>query len=194
MIKLTALIFGVSTYLPLVNGFKTVNTISDFNKIKVNQFYKDFGLLQLVEKTLRKFNEYKGFIKDPEIRAKGKLKIYPLLLLNEPIISLGPSNLAFRKKFDELLSLNGIDKDSESIRIMPLSILNISELQDVEQSMFNRDQSMFNLFQMHFAATDLKKIKTTFEAATPLSLIINKHIPNHKKISNKVRKLKWLGF
>jgi len=53
---------------------------------------------------------------------------------------------------------------------------------------------MFNLFQMHFSATDIKKIKTTFEAATPLSFVINKHIPHHKRISINVRKNKWLGF
>ncbi|GFZ76015.1 hypothetical protein GCM10011531_00790 [Aquaticitalea lipolytica] len=188
------LIEAKSNYLPLINGFKTVNTIADFNKINVNQFYKDFGLLQLVEKTLFKFNEYKTFIKDPEFRKKGKLKIYPLLLLNEPIISLGPSNLAFRKKFDEMLSAKGIDKEFKSIRIMPLSILNISEFQDIEQSIIDRDQCLFNLFQMHFSATDFTKIKTTHEAATPLSIIINKHIPHHKKISKDVRKFKWLGF
>jgi len=188
------LIEAKSNYLPLINGLKTVNTISDFNKINVNKFYKDFGLLQLVEKTLFKFNEYKTFIKDPELQGKGKLKIYPLLLLNEPIISLGPSTLAFRKKFDELLLAKGIDKDTKSIRIMPLSILNISEFQDIEQSIFDRDQCMFNLFQMHFSATDIKKIKTTFEAATPLSFVINKHIPHHKRISKNVRKFKWLGF
>lgn len=188
------LIEAKSNYLPLVNGFKTVHTINDFQKINVSQFYKDFGLLQIVEKTLLKFNDYKGFIKDSEFLSKGKLKIYPLLLLNEPIISLGPSNLAFRKKFDELLLVNGIDNDSESIRVMPLSIINISEFQDIEQSLFDRDQCLFNLFQMHFAATDLKKIKTTFEAATPLGLIINKHIPNHKKVSDELRKFEWLGF
>lgn len=36
------------------------------------------------------------------------------------------------------------------------------------------------LFQMQFAATDLKKIKSTFEVATPLSFIITKKSQNHK--------------
>ena len=188
------LIEAKSNYLPLINGYKTVNTKSDFNKVDVDKFYKDFGLLQLVEKTLFNYGQYKSFIKDPEFQRKGKLKIYPLLLLNEPIMSLGPSILAFRKKFDEMLLANGIDKESESIRVMPLSILNISEFQDIEQSIIDRDQCLFNLFQMHFAATDLKKIKTAFEAATPFSFIVNKQIPHPKRISKKVRKFRWLGF
>lgn len=188
------LVEAKSNYLPMVNGYKTVNTIKEFKKIDVNKFYKDFGLLQLAEKTTIEFDIYKSHIKDPLLQTKGKVKLYPLLLLNEPILSLGPSNLAFRKKFNQLLTTKGIDKETDTVRIMPLSIINISELQDLEQTICDREQTLFNLFQMHFAATDLKKIKTTFEAATPFSFIINRHITNHKRISKNVRKFKWLGF
>jgi len=188
------LIEAKSNYLPLINGYKTVNTIKDFKKIDIDKFYKDFGLIQLAEKTIKQFNDYKGFIKDPQLQEKGKVKLYPLLLLNEPILSLGPSSFAFRKKFEQLLIANGISKESDTMKIMPLSIINISELQDVEQSLLDRDQSIFNLFQMHFSATNLAKIKTTFEAATPLSFIINRHVKSKKRISKKVRLFKWLGF
>ena len=122
------------------------------------------------------------------------MKLYPLLLLNEPILSLGPSNLAFRRKFEQLLIAHVISKESDAIRIMPLSIMNISELQDVQQSVLDRDQTIFNLLQMHFTSTDLKKIKTTFEAATPLHFVINNNISNKKRISDRVRLFKWLGF
>lgn len=188
------LIEAKSNYLPLANGLKTVNTKSDLKNVDLEKLYKDFGLLQLVEKTILKFNEYKNFIKDPELRKKGKLKIYPLLLLNEPIISLGPSILAFRKKFDELLLTNGIEKESDEIRILPLSIMNISELQDIEQSICDRDQCLFNLLQMHFSATNISKIKSPFDAATPFSAILDKSILPDKKLSKKVRKFEWLGF
>ncbi|HCY80613.1 MAG TPA: hypothetical protein DHV22_02900 [Xanthomarina gelatinilytica] len=188
------LIEAKSNYLPLVNGYKTVNTIKDFEKIDINKFYKDFGLIQLADKTIKEFKNYKKYIKDPQLQKKGKVKLYPLLLLNESILSIGVSNLAFRKKFEKLLNDNGINRESCEIRIMPLSIINISELQDMEQSLCDGEQSLFNLLQMHFSATDLRKIKTTFEAATPLGLIINKHIPNSKRISDKVRLFKWLGF
>ena len=188
------LIEAKSNYLPLINGYKTVNTIEDFEKIDIQKFYKDFGLIQLADKTIKDFNIYKEYIKDPQLSEKGKVKLYPLLLLNEPILSLGSSNLAFRKKFDELLIKGGISRETDVVRIMPLSIMNISELQDVEQALTDREETIFNIFQMQFSATDLRKIKTTFEAATPLNLIINKHIQNSKRITDKVRLFKWLGF
>ncbi len=188
------LVEAKSNYLPLINGYKEVKNIKDFKKIDINKFYKDFGLIQLAEKTIKEFNNYKNHIRDLGLGKKGKVKLYPLLISNEPILSLGFSSYAFRLKFNKILLDKDISKDSETVRIMPLAIINISELQDVEQSLCNRDQTIFNLFQMHFSATDLKNIKSSFEVATPLSFIINKNIANKSRISNNVRKFNWLGF
>jgi hypothetical protein len=188
------LIEAKSNYLPIVNGYKEVLNINDYEKINLNNFYKDFGLNQLAEKTIKEFNVYKNKIKDPELIKKGKVKLYPLLITNEPILSLGFSSFAFRNKFEEMLVNQGVTKDSESIRILPLSIINISELQDIEQTLCDRNQTIFNLFNIHFSNTDIKKIKTTFQVATPLSSIINRHISLNKRISYRVRSFNWLGF
>jgi hypothetical protein len=67
-------------------------------------------------------------------------------------------------------------------------------LQDVEQIIFDREQSFFNLLQIHFSSTDFRKVKATFEAATPFSFIVNKNVPSNMRISKRIRKFNWLGF
>lgn len=183
-----------SNYLPVVNGYKEVNTIADYKLIDMNKFYKDFGLTQLVTKTIKLFQEYKPLLNDKGLQQKGKVKIYPLLIVNDPIISSGFSFFAFRLKFIKMLKVEKILLETKEHRIMPLSIVSTSELQEFEQSLKDRDQTIFNFFKMHFTLTNQNKTSNNYDVLMTFSHIINRWVLGKKLISKRVRRFHWLGF
>ncbi|WP_196889987.1 hypothetical protein [Aureivirga sp. CE67] len=177
-----------SNYLPVINGYKTVSNIEDFKKIDLNKFYKDYGLKQLVEKTLKYFHDYKFLLNDDKQVLSKKIKLYPLLIVNDPIISSNYAINAFRNKFKELLKDNNIEINSEEHLIYPLAIINTSDLQKIEQSLKNRDENIFNLLRHYHSITNnsIKKnqdILMTF-SNTSDRIIKNKLISKRIKLKN----------
>lgn len=183
-----------SQYVPNIAGFKNVNTLDDFIKLKHDKFYKDYGLEQLLEKAVKSIDYAKSQLPDIELRKKGKIHLYPTLILNDPIISFGPSNLAFRMRFERMLKDEGILTNSEELRIMPLSIINIMELMDMEESLKARRQTLTNYLRMQFSSVNGVNAKNAFDLAKPFSWVINARIPHKFRISSSIQSFNWLGF
>jgi hypothetical protein len=99
-----ALLEVKSGYISLDSGFKTVKTIDDYIALDKDSFYKNFGLFQLVEKTIKKFHLYKQLIDDESFNRNRKVQIYPILVVNEPIISSSLASLPLKKKLNDKLS------------------------------------------------------------------------------------------
>lgn len=182
-----------SNYLPQVNGYKTVKNIADFKALDLAKFYKDYGLEQLAVKTVKRFHEYKNFINDNPKYLHRKVKIFPVLIVNDPIFSSGYTSFAFRKKFTEILKSKNVEIDNEFHIIFPLCIINVSDLQDMEQSLCDGDENIFNILRYFFSIININRVATegNFILLKTIEHAINKRIKS-KLIANRIRKLFWL--
>tara|TARA_R110002167_G_scaffold105083_1_gene270456 strand:+ start:4972 stop:6711 length:1740 start_codon:yes stop_codon:yes gene_type:complete len=148
------------SYVPQ-EKYKEVYSLEDFNALDKDEFYKRFGLNQIVEMSIKKFDKYTSII-DPNMPTN-KLFIYPVLLINEPIISFAVTTFVFNQKFEQMLASQGIDKDNAKWRINRLVVLHISELERLQESLNKRkikfdqflqgyvDSTNFNLTQNKYA-------------------------------------------
>ncbi|PHN99644.1 hypothetical protein CSC82_32950 [Rhodobacteraceae bacterium 4F10] len=182
-----------SNYLPVVNGYKTVKTIADYQALNLNKFYKDYGLTQLTVKTVKLFHDYKMYIKDMSFNFKRKVTLFPVLVVNDPIFSSGLASFAFKRKFEHSLIDENIEIENETHKIMPLTIINVSDFQDMEQSLHDGDENIFNIIRYFHSISSKKRIPTegTTVVLKTIEHAINKRI-KRKLIANRIKNLTWL--
>lgn len=132
------------TFLPQVN-YKEVYSLKDYQNINKEEFYDRFGLSQLVKTSIKKFDKYAHLV-DSKL-PNNKLFIYPVLLINEAIISQPITSFMFEKKFQELLKSEGIELDSNNIRIGKLTVIHINELENLQQSLKDGDFKLDNFLK-----------------------------------------------
>lgn len=181
-----------SNFLPLINGYKTVNTLEDFDKIDLDKFYKDYGLYQLVKKTLKRFHEYKYLLKDREFNFANKVEIFPTLIVNDHIFSSGYASMAFKMKFEELLNEESLSIETDFHKIYPLTIINVADLQNIKMSLKYGKQNIFNIFRHYHSTSGQKAIKRTENTTLALLTIGNsvQKLINKEMMSDK--SFKWL--
>lgn len=183
-----------SNYLPMVNGYKTVKTYNDYINLNLDEFYKSYGLLQLAKKTIKLFHDYKKYIKDYNFDFRKKVIIYPVLIVNDPIFSSGFACYAFKKKLKELLEKENVEDDNSSHTIKSLTIFNVTDLQDMEQSLQDGDENIFNIIRYYHSSVNEDRIPTEGSDVVlkRISHTVNKRIPS-KLISNRIKRYKnWL--
>lgn len=182
-----------SNYLPFINGYKTVKTIDDYKALDLTKFYKDYGLTQLANKTIKEFHKYKFHINDKDFSFKRKVKLHPMLIVNDPIFSSGFASFAFKRKFTELLKSENIEIENEQQIIFPLTIINVSELQELEQSLQDADENIFNIIRYYNSITNVNRVpkEGSFIVLKTIEHAINKRIKS-KLIANRIKKLTWL--
>lgn len=182
-----------SNYLPLVNGYKTVKTIADYQALNLDKFYKDYGLTQLTNKTVKLFHNYKKFINDISFNFNRKVKLFPVLVVNDPIFSSGLASFAFKQKFEQSLIDENIEIENEIHKIMPLTIINVSDFQDMEQSLHDGDENIFNIIRYYQSISSKKRVPAegTTVVLKTIEHAINKRI-KHKLIANRIKNLTWL--
>ena len=145
-----------SGYIPVDTGYKTVKSIDDYKNLNLEKFYDNYGLKQLVEKTIKKYHLYKHYIDDTSFNKTRKVQIYPVIVVNEPIISSSIVTFIFKRKFNELLEKEGICKSAKEYNIKELVVLNISNLQDLEQSLKVGKVDFFGLLDFYFLISNFK--------------------------------------
>ena len=183
-----------SNYLPMINGYKTVSTIADYEALDMDRFYKDYGLTQLIVKTVKLFHTYKTHINDDQIELKKRLTIYPLIIVNDPILSSGAISFMFRLKFVKALNATGVEMSTNQHIIMPLAIIHVSELQQMEQSLADRKQNIFNLLRYYHSITNPARVASegNFIVLRTFEQVLGKILKNNI-IANRIRKMKnWI--
>lgn len=190
------LIEAKSNFLPMVNGFKSVKNLDDYKKLDLEKFYKDYGVKQLASKTIKKFHEYKNYISDDGLNTNRKVHLYPMLIVNDPIISSHLSVIPFKRKFEEYLKNENINLKNRDHQIHPLSILNISELQHLEKSLRMNKFGMFWLLDKYVKNTDKKnaaKRGKPYDTIKTMGDIIKESITDTSHlISERVRDFSWI--
>jgi len=184
-----------SGFMPLDHGFKTVATIEDYRNLDLNKFNKDYGLAQLAEKTVKKFHLYKSQIADPEFNPMRKVHIYPVVVVNDPIISSGIVPFILKRKFNEMLDKEGIVKKEERHLINDLCIINVSHLQEMEQKLKENEINFFAVLDLYLLISEMNnkanvkgyKFLRTFDHVIYLKL-------KDGLISDRIRELKWLNL
>ncbi|WP_445457699.1 hypothetical protein [Flavobacterium sp. HNIBRBA15423] len=145
-----------SGFIQLIDGYKTVKTIEDFKKLDLDKFNKDYGLTQLAEKTIKKFHNYKKEIKDSGLHLNKKVQIYPVIVVNDPIISSSIVTFVLKRKFNELLEKENIIRKTKEHNIKDLCIINVSHLQEMEQSLKDKKINFFNILDLYLSMSDYK--------------------------------------
>ena len=145
-----------SAFIPLDHGYKTVQSLEDFKNIDLDKFNKDYGLTQLAEKTIKKFHLYKKKIDDPSFNSDRKVQIYPVIIVNDPIISSSIVTFVLKRKFNELLEIENISKKAKEHNIKDLCIINVSHLQEMEQSLKDKKINFFNMLDLYLQMSDYK--------------------------------------
>lgn len=189
-----ALLEVKSGYIPLEHGYKTVATVEEYRNLDLDKFNEDYGLAQLAEKTVKKFHLYKKVIDDPKANLDRKFQIYPIIVVNDPIISSSVVTFVLKRKFNGLLENNGIDKKEKRHNIKDLCIINVSHLQEMEQSLKDRKVNFFKLLDYYLLLSDTKnganikkhKYFRTFDH------VLNAKI-KHDLIADRIKNWTWLG-
>lgn len=188
-----ALLEVKSGFIPLDHGYKTVKTIDDYKNLDLDKFNKDYGLKQLAEKTIKKFHLYKGEIKDENFDIKRKVQIYPVIIVNDSIISSSIVAFVLKRKFNELLQKENINTKSKDHNIRDLCIINVSHLQEMEQNIKDRKNNFFNLLDTYLLMSDYNN-KANFKRYNFLRTF--DHVLHSKVkegiIADRIKDLKWL--
>ena len=121
------------------------------------------------------------------------LKLFPVLIVNDPIFSSGLASFAFKQKFEQILKNENIEIDNEMHKIMPLTIINVSSFQDMEQSLQDGDENIFNIIRYFDSISNKRRIPTegTTVVLKTIEHSINKRI-KHKLIANRIKNLTWI--
>lgn len=188
-----ALFEAKSGFIPLINGYKTVKNIEDYRNLDLEKFYKDYGLTQLAEKTIKKFHQYKYHIEDTNFNKERKVQIYPLIVVNDPILSSSIFSFVFKRKFNELLKKEGINKKQKLHNIKELTVLNVYHLQDMEQSLINKENDFFQLLDYYHIITDVKNVvnRRNDNYLRTFDHVLDKKVKTNL-ISDRIKDLNWL--
>lgn len=182
-----------SNYLNSKDGYKKVNTIEDYSNLDLERFYKDFGLKQLVNKVIEQFDTFKKHTDDRRINAYKQLKIYPVIILNDSIFNFSFFSYVFKQKFTQILQSKNIEIENAERKIYPVTLILISDLQDIEQSLHNGNENLFNLIRYYHSVTHESMAPVLGEECMfqSFSDIVNKRIKS-RYIADYVRSFKWI--
>ena len=100
--------------------------------------------------------------------------------------------MAFKKKFEKMLEDEKIEMDNDVQKINPLTIINVSDLQNIQNSLKYKKQNIFNIFRYYHSISSLEAIART--GNTSLGLLTVEHSINKLIKDNLVanKKLDWL--
>lgn len=141
-----------SNFINMVDGYKSVTNIDEFNELNLKKFYKSFGLEQTLD-TIKNFHFYKNHLNDKELDVNRKIHLYPIVLVNEPILFSGLFCLSLRLRFEEMLKNEGIQTKTKEHMIWPLVIMNVEEFQELEQSIQEESIDFFKFLDSYHSKT-----------------------------------------
>ncbi len=181
-----------SNFINMVDGYKSVTNIEEFKALDLNKFYKSFGLTQMLD-TMKNFHIYKNYLNDGELNLNRKLHLYPIILVNEPILSSGLFNFPLRQQFENMLSEENIAQKSKEHIIWPLVIINIEEFQELEQSIQDDDIDFFKILDSLIDKTSIhgKISKNKYKTLLTMHNLINEKIEFDKLFPSRLKDFKW---
>tara|TARA_R110002012_G_scaffold9716_4_gene45052 strand:+ start:27128 stop:28888 length:1761 start_codon:yes stop_codon:yes gene_type:complete len=181
-----------SNFINMVDGYKSVTNVEEFKALELEKFYKSFGLTQMVD-TMKNFHTYKHHINDVGLNLNRKIHLYPIILVNEPILSSGLFNFPLRQQFEKMLIKEDINLKSKYHIIWPLVIMNIEEFQELEQSIKDDDVDFFKILDSFHSKTSIqgKIVKDKYKSLLTIHSLINEKIKFDKLFPLRLKNFKW---
>lgn len=103
-------------------------------------FFKNFGVNQIVD-SIKNIDEFILYV-DQKYPKGHQLKFYPCIIVNDKALQTPLMADVFNKRFKELLPDIGINK----LLIKPLSIIHVSDLEKLEESLHENPIEFWNYF------------------------------------------------
>lgn len=181
-----------SNFINMIDGYKSVTTVEEFKALDMAKFYKSFGLTQMVD-TMKNFHTYKYHLNDEGLNLNRKVHLYPIILVNEPILSSGLFNFPLRQQFEKMLIKKNINLKSKDHIIWPLVIINIEEFQELEQSVKDDNVDFFKMLDSFHSKTSIngKIVKDKYKSLLTIHSMINNKIEFEKLFPIRLKDYKW---
>ena len=182
-----------SNFINMVDKYKSVTNIEEFKALDMEKFYKSFGLTQMLD-TMKNFHTYKQYLNDEGLNLNRKVHLYPIILVNEPILSSGLFNFPLRQRFEKMLLNENINLKSKEHIIWPLIIINIEEIQELEQSIQDNYVDFFKLLDFFYSKILIegKIVKDKYRNLLTLHDLINKKVEAEKLLPKRLRDYEWI--
>jgi hypothetical protein len=113
-----------------------------------NKFFKDFGIDQVIKGI--KFLSDRFLEKDPGLEQLKKIIVYPVIFLNEKAFQTPLMSTVFNDRFSELTK----QINDSRIYIYPLTLIHISELEQMQQSLRKNPDSLWKTIEANFRQKD----------------------------------------
>jgi hypothetical protein len=125
--------------------------------------------------------------------SRSKVHLYPIILVNEPILSSGLFNFPLRQQFEKMLIKEDINLKSKDHIIWPLVIMNIEEFQELEQSIKDDDVDFFEILDSLHSKTSIqgKIVKDKYKSLLTIHSLINEKIEFDKLFPLRLKDFKW---
>ena len=153
--------------------------LNEFYKESREKFFDSFGMKQIVRAiTLLPAHATKV---DPGFPQKGKVRIFPALIVNEKALQTPLMAQIFNKRFQELVKPLDLGK----YIVAPLSLLHVSDLENMEEHLNEDPKRLWKILEHHtrhaifmppfFNTLNVLGVKPTYNKPLPLYLeLINK--------------------
>lgn len=127
----------------LYDNEKYAGNIDEFYKNDRNKFFASFGVDQLVN-SIKILNEAMPAL-DNKFPKNKILKIFPTIIFNEKALQTPLMGKIFQDRFTELLK----DFKSNKIYIYPLSLIHVSDLESLQDYLFDNYNQIWDLLKFH---------------------------------------------
>jgi hypothetical protein len=125
------------------------------------KFFKDFGVDQVIKGIKSLTGKMKEI--DPGLESVKKLMIYPVIFLNDKAFQTPLMTSVFNKRFKELVG----DFKESSLHIFPLTLIHVSEMEQMQQSIRQNSAVLWQLLESNFRQKD--------GVIPPFYLTLNRH-------------------
>lgn len=120
--------------------------VDSFYKNDRNKFFKNFGVDQLIESII---NVDQYMIKlDPKFPKGHTYEMHPCIIVYDKAFQTPLISEIFNNRFQEIIIERNIN--IPKVRIKPLSLIHISDLEIMEEPLFNNPKLIWDIFNYHY--------------------------------------------
>lgn len=164
---------------------KYAGNVDEFYKNNRNEFFKSFGIDQLVS-SIKNIHEAMPVL-DSKFPKNKNIRIFSIIIFNEKALQTPLMAKIFQDRFMELL--NGFK--SNKIHLYPLSLIHVSDLENLQDFLRNNHRQIWELLKYHcripkfmppfYNSINRKDIKPNYKRTMKLFETL---IPKYNKTQN----------
>lgn len=133
-----------------------------------NKFFENYGVNQLIE-SLSNMDKFINII-DSKFPKDHTYEIYPCIILNDKAFQTQFMAEIFNNRFQELL----IGFNIKKVRVKPLTLIHISDIEKLEDYLLNNPKEIWNLIQFNYKSKFIPPFYSTIAKK-----LVEKQYPKH---------------